>query len=249
MPMLLTGDVAIHYEEFGAGYPVLLFAPGGMRSAIEWWSVHPGHGGNAPWPDPTVELAADFRVIAMDQRNAGRSRAPVAAGDGWHSYTDDHVALLDHLGITKCHLIGGCIGVSYALALIERAPARVAAAVLQSPIGSAAGNAGNFRRMFDSWGAELKRNRDDVRDDALLALHKRMFGGDFVFSVSRDAVRRCLVPLLVLPGDDAFHPREIADEIAGLAPDADTFNEWKEVTTATTAARVQAFLRAHTPAE
>jgi hypothetical protein len=35
---------------------------------------------------PLAEFAADFRVIAMDQRNAGgRSRAPITAADGWHT--------------------------------------------------------------------------------------------------------------------------------------------------------------------
>jgi hypothetical protein len=35
-----------------------------------------------------------FRVIAMDQGNAGgQSRAPITAQDGWHSYTGDHIGL------------------------------------------------------------------------------------------------------------------------------------------------------------
>jgi hypothetical protein len=50
----------------------------------------------------------------MDQRNAGgRSRAPVTAQDGWHSYAADHIALLDHLRIDRCHLFGQCIGGSF----------------------------------------------------------------------------------------------------------------------------------------
>jgi len=81
-----------------------------MRSSIEFWHRSPF--------DPTVELASDFRVIAMDQRNAGASRAPVSAADGWETYARDHLALLDHLGIVRCHLMGGCIGSSYCLGLI-----------------------------------------------------------------------------------------------------------------------------------
>ena len=63
MPTFERDAVVLHYEEFGAGYPVMLFAPGGMRSRIEAWS---GGGAKVPWIDPTIDLAADFRVIAMD---------------------------------------------------------------------------------------------------------------------------------------------------------------------------------------
>ncbi len=79
MPTFKRGDVSIHFEEYGGGYPILLFAPGGMRSSIEFWA-------NSPF-DPTKELAANFRVIAMDQRNAGKSSAPITADDGWQTLT------------------------------------------------------------------------------------------------------------------------------------------------------------------
>src|SRR3954467_14941823 len=41
MPNYQHGDVNIHYEEYGQGYPVLLLAPGGMRSNIEFWKATP----------------------------------------------------------------------------------------------------------------------------------------------------------------------------------------------------------------
>ena len=70
MPTFRHGDATIHYEEFGQGFPILTFAPAGLQSTIEVWS-RPA----API-NPTTELAASFRVIAMDQRNAGgRSHA------------------------------------------------------------------------------------------------------------------------------------------------------------------------------
>ncbi len=114
MPIFKRGDVTLYFEEFGSGYPILLFAPGGMRSSIEFWHKSPF--------DPTVELAKDFRVIAMDQRNAGQSRAPVTASDGWETDAADHVALLDHLGIKSTHAMGACIGGSYSSASSRRFP-------------------------------------------------------------------------------------------------------------------------------
>jgi pimeloyl-ACP methyl ester carboxylesterase len=240
MPDFEYGDVRIHYEEYGAGHPVLLFAPGGMRSAAAFWGGLPGDPPRpAPWPDPRVELTDRFRVIAMDQRNAGRSSAPVRAADGWHSYTEDHLALLDHLGIERCHVIGGCIGCSYAFALCQERPDLVTAAVMQNPIGKTGDNGDMFRRMFDDWIGEL-----EVDEATAVSFRERMFGGDFVFSVDRDAVRGLATPLLVLAGHDDFHPTAVASEIASLAADAELMLDWSD--RAATAGRVRSFLAART---
>jgi hypothetical protein len=114
VPTFERDEATIYYEEYGEGFPVLLFAPGGMRSAIPFWD-------NSPW-NPIVELASDFRLIGMDQRNASvRSPARVSAEDGWHTYAVDHVCLLDHLEIERCHLLGGCIGGPYCFGVIQEA--------------------------------------------------------------------------------------------------------------------------------
>ena len=178
MPTFKRDDVSIYYEEYGSGFPILLFAPGGMRSNIEFWA-------NSPF-DPTKELAANFRVIAMDQRNAGKSSGPITAGDGWDTYTGDHIALLDHLGIKQCHLMGGCIGSSYSLGVIKAAPDRVSAAILQNPIGLSPRNREMFFRMFDTWADALKIDRPKLTDAALRQFRDRMYAGDFVFNVSRE---------------------------------------------------------------
>jgi pimeloyl-ACP methyl ester carboxylesterase len=113
-PSVQYRGATICYEEFGQGFPILTFAPAGLQSTIEVWS-RPA----API-SPTTEFAASFRVIAMDQRNAGgQSRAPITAQDGWHTYTGDHIGLLDHLGIDRCHLYGQCIGGSFILSLLK----------------------------------------------------------------------------------------------------------------------------------
>jgi len=134
MPVLKRDDAEIYFEEFGSGYPGLLFAPGGLRSRIEMWHA-PAEGPARPWNDWTDALASRYRVVAMDQRNAGRSRGVIALHHGWHTYASDHLALMDHLGYGRFHTLGGCIGSSYCLKLCEMAPKRVSAAVLQNPIG------------------------------------------------------------------------------------------------------------------
>ena len=123
MPSIERHGASIYYEEFGRGFPILTFAPAGLQSVIDVW-IRP----SAP-VNPTTEFAARFRVIAMDQRNAGgRSRAPITAQDGWHTYAADHIALLDHLGIDQCHLYGQCIGGSFIMSLLKAQPQRIACA-------------------------------------------------------------------------------------------------------------------------
>jgi pimeloyl-ACP methyl ester carboxylesterase len=239
MPSFKRGEVSIYYEEFGSGFPILLFAPGGMRSSIEFWHKSPF--------DPTVELAKDFRVIAMDQRNAGKSSAPITASDGWQTYTDDHIALLDHLGIQQTHLMGGCIGSSYSLGVIKSAPDRVSSAVLQNPIGLT-NNRELFYAMFNDWANAQKRQQPNLEDAALAAFRERMYGTDFVFNVSRDFVRACRTPLLILCGSDEYHPTETSKEIATLAPNSQLVEKWKTPDViADTVKRVREFLISHTP--
>ena len=151
MPTLRRGETTIEYEVHGNGYPLLLLAPGGMRSATSVWSRAPFH--------PITEFSGEYRVITMDQRNAGASRAPITAADGWHSYADDQLALLDELRVERCHLLGGCIGGAFALSLMARAPERVSAAVLQQPIGYSGSNREVFYELFDGWAAELEQTR------------------------------------------------------------------------------------------
>ena len=237
MPIFERAGTSLYYEEFGSGYPLLLFAPGGMRSGIEFWHKSPF--------DPTRQLAANFRVIAMDQRNAGRSHGPVSADDGWHTYAGDHLALLDHLGIERCHTMGGCIGSTYCLNLIAAARERVSAAVLQNPIGLHE-NREAFREMFNGWAKELQHQDASLTDAALVSFREHMYGGDFVFGVTRDFVRSCTTPLLILAGDDLYHPAPISREIATLAPKADLIEHWKTPTTVTAAlTRVREFLSAN----
>jgi pimeloyl-ACP methyl ester carboxylesterase len=240
MPTLTFGQLELNYEVYGAGYPVLLLAPGGMRSSIAFWQKMPY--------DPIAELSPHFRVIAMDQRNAGASRGPVAASDGWHTYAADQLALLDALGVERCHLLGGCIGGAFALELIKSAPTRVAAAVLQQPIGDSGSNRELFRSMFDDWAEELVKNRSDVTAPALAGLRANLYDGTFAFSATRDDVSHCPLPLLVLRGDDQYHPAAVSEEIARVAPRAELVPKWKTGDdVAHAVSRVLAFLSENTP--
>jgi pimeloyl-ACP methyl ester carboxylesterase len=239
MPTFERNDIQIYYEEYGQGFPVLLIAPGGMRSAISFWE-------GTPW-NPIEQLAPNYRVIAMDQRNAGKSVAPVRATDSWHVYTQDQLTLLDHLGVNQFHVAGMCIGGPYIMGLIEAAPQRVASAVLFQSIGLD-NNRQAFFEMFDSWADELKPVRTEVSAEAWESFKTSMYSGDFLFNVSRDFVAKCETPLLVLLGTDLYHPESTSRELAALAPNATLIEHWKEPEHQLVAQQaMERFLAEHTP--
>ncbi len=249
MPVLKLDDAEIHYEEYGEGYPVLLFAPGGMRSRCEMWHSPPD-GPPRVWNDWTKVLADSNRVVAMDQRNAGRSRGAIEADHGWHTYATDQIALMDHLGIERCHTLGGCIGSSFCLTLYEIVPERISAVVLQNPIGVHPEFPTYFQDGFAKWAEEQRAERPELDASALHAFGQNLWGGEFVFSVSRDFVRRCSTPALVLPGNDTAHPRVIGLEVAELLPNSESLVDWKGPEHLEEQRRsVVDFLASHTPQE
>ncbi len=247
MPFLPIPDGQIHYEVRGSGHPLLLFAPGFLSSRMERWRTNPAKPGvPQDWLDPMEALSDRFRVVALDVRNAGQSRVRLRASDGWSAYTSDHLALLDHLRIERCHVMGACIGVSFALALEKESPGRVTAFVLQNPIGLSGTNRAALDGEFAKWAEEV-RAWPNIDPALLPGFQDRMLGNDFIFSVSRDFVRKCRIPMLLMPGDDAVHPAGISDELAE-APDIEVLSPWKGLDRREAAmGRVRDFLIAHEP--
>lgn len=242
MPSFEHRGARIHYEEFGRGFPILTFAPAGLQSVIAVWGQP-----SAPI-NPTTEFAANFRVIAMDQRNAGgQSRAPITAADGWDSYTQDHIALLDHLHIDRCHLYGQCIGGSFILNLLKTQPQRIAAAVLAQPIGRVGPMAPGRPARFNAW-AESLSDHPEATASILDAFCRNLYAPGFVYCVDRDFVKTVRTPCMVLAGNDEAHPHPISEELSKLLPDCEFVPEWKTGAALKSAqARVKEFLAKHTP--
>ena len=138
MPHVDRPDGAhIYYEVEGSGFPLLLFAPGGINSQVSFWrgvsTINP------------FEYADEFQVIGMNQRHAQDSPAPLAAPD-WDVLVADQLAVLDAVGVGQTLLWGGCIGVAYVLRFIQERPAAVTGAVCQDPVGLVEGF--NSRQTF-----------------------------------------------------------------------------------------------------
>ncbi len=247
MAFYSRGDVRIRYEEVGSGFPLLATPGGGLDSVMAGW---PSQVFNA-----MEDFKNDFRCITMDQRNAngGESSGPVQTDDPWGAFADDQLGLMDHLGIDQFLFIGYCIGGPFALKLIERAPNRVAAAVLCQPVG----HAPEFPdAMYDSgrdvWAPALRANRPNVTMETVEEYLHNLYrvNPDFMYSVSRDFARSCQTPLLVMPDDTPTHPYEPAMDLVELAPKAQvTEYPWKESKEVfdKTISQVREFFLAHQP--
>src|SRR5260370_34618099 len=126
MATFTRDGATIYYEEHGSGFPLLLLSPGGLNSTVDFWERMP--------LNPIAAFKDEFRVIAMDQRNAGRSSGPLDTRDAWRMYAEDQLGLLDHLGVDQALAIGSCIGCSFIFELIEAAPQRLGSGGTMPPI-------------------------------------------------------------------------------------------------------------------
>ncbi len=244
MPFYQRGEAKIYYEESGSGFPILLLAPGAMQSTIAFWD-------RAAF-NPIHYYPSDFRVIAMDQRNAGQSIGPLETDDPWGMFAADQLGLMDYLGIDKFLAIGCCIGCSYILELVKVAPDRLLAGVMEQPIGidPDGSNLQMFReRIWQGWGESLVERRPDITKEKLQEFGQKMWGGDFVLNADEDFVRHVQTPLLVLPGNDPAHPHAIGMMVAELAPNSELIEDWKEPKELIpeTIERVRGYLKAHQP--
>jgi pimeloyl-ACP methyl ester carboxylesterase len=214
------GEISIHYEDVGSGPSVLLLAGGGMNSDIGFWS--------RSGINPLEVYRGEFRLIAMDQRNAGESFGPLDVEDPWGSYIDDQLSLADHLGVDTFATIGSCIGVSFAMKLIERAPERVSASIQLQPIGIVDGDLTGWQTRYRAWASALKERYPAVDANEAEAFGAAMWSEDFIVSVSREFASSCTTPMLVMPGSDVVHPNEVGRELASLVPSAEMIDPWKD---------------------
>ena len=239
MPVLENGPVTLHYEVWGDGPALLLLAPGGLRaSRIETWA-------NAPW-NPIEALSDRYRVVAMDQRNTGRSFAPVAASDGWRSYAADQLGLMDQLGIERFGVLGMCIGGAFIMTLLHDAPERITAAVAFQPIGLDE-NRDVFAGLFDDWRADIGPKHPEAADEDWEGMRANLFDTDAVlWSVPDSFLPSITTPVLVLQGDDPYHPKKASRLLASQVPNATLVERWKEPADVPAArAAVDAFLAEH----
>jgi hypothetical protein len=132
------------------------------------------------------------------------------------------------------------------------------AAVLAQPSGSRPESRNLFYETnMQGWGPDLVKRRSgatpaitmEMVDKFLTRMYRT--NPDFVFTVTRDFVRNCQTPVLILPDDIPAHPYAVAMEAAMLAPKAEvSIFPWKEPKERIPLAvrQIHSFLRAHSPA-
>jgi pimeloyl-ACP methyl ester carboxylesterase len=190
----------------------------------------------------------------MRNANGGQSSGPLEIDRPWDAYTDDHIGLMDHLRIDKFMVMGFCIGGPLVWNLLRRAPDRVVAAVLAQPSGSRPESRDAFYEgNMKTWGPALVARRPEITMETVDKFLTRMYrtNPDFVFTVTRDFVRNCQTPVLILPDDIPAHPYAVAMEAAMLAPKAEvSMFPWKEPKERIPLAvrQIRSFMRAHRPA-
>ena len=253
MPHVDRPDGArIYFEVHGTGFPLLLFAPGGINSQVSFWArstINP------------FDFADEFMVIGMDQRNAEHSPGPLKAPT-WEEHAADQRAVLDALGVTRTLLYGGCIGVAFVLRFIKQYPELVAAAGAQDPVGLAEGvntrdtffamfrptiavaNESGMQAVIDAaianplfvannaagpFAARIAAEPEFRKEvlalspaqyEAIIRDYDQSLWGRHVpfMSVEESFIQECPVPLLVLPGNDPFHPTAVSQRICAEAP-------------------------------
>ena len=132
----MTTDFAVadgirtRYRVSGTGPALLMFSPGGFDSTLEAWQTV----GIYKRLDLIERLSAEFTCITFDRRESGQSGGRVERIT-WDDYVAQAVGLLDHLGVERAHLMGGCVGCSAVAAFGVAHPDRVLSMVLFSPAG------------------------------------------------------------------------------------------------------------------
>jgi pimeloyl-ACP methyl ester carboxylesterase len=241
------GPVRIRYEEIGKGFPLLLIAGGGLNSTIA--------GLTNPF-DAIGEFKEEYRCVASDLRtaNTGQSSGPLEIDRPWDSFADDHLGVMDHLRIDKFMVMGFCIGGPFIWNLLKRAPNRVVAAVLAQPSGWRPEMPTlSYDTNMAGWGPDFVKRHPEITMAMVDRFLTKMYrtNPDFVFTVTRDFVRSCQTPVLILPDDIPAHPYKVAMEAAMLAPKSEvSMFPWKEPKERIPLAvrQIRSFLRAHRPA-
>jgi pimeloyl-ACP methyl ester carboxylesterase len=132
MPFVTVDGISTRYDVIGDGPALLMYSPGGFNATIETWSTL----GVYARVKPLDYLSKRFKCIVFDRRETGQSGGRIERVT-WRDMVAQGMGLLDHLGIDRAFLMGGCMGVSPVIAFATQHPQRVLGQVLYWPVGGA----------------------------------------------------------------------------------------------------------------
>jgi pimeloyl-ACP methyl ester carboxylesterase len=171
MPTAVIDGIATRYEVIGAGPPLLLYAPGGFNATIETWSTQ-GVYAKIKLLD---HLPKKYTCVVFDRRECGQSGGRVERVT-WAHFVAQGKGLLDHLGIKRAHLMGGCMGCCPVAAFGVAHPDMVLSMVLFWPVGGAKYRIGSHQRFAEHLAFVQSQGLEAVV--ALVAKDGKPFGAD-----------------------------------------------------------------------
>ncbi len=171
MPFALIDGINTRYDIVGEGPPLLMFSPGGFDATLEKWSTL---GVYAKFR-PLEHLSTKYRCIVFDRRECGQSGGRVERIT-WADYVRQGKGLLDHLGIEKAHLMGGCMGCCPVMAFGVTHPQATLSMILYWPVGGAKYRI-NGQKRFDEHLAFVRQEGLSAVA-ALVEKDGKPFGGD-----------------------------------------------------------------------
>lgn len=181
-------------------------------------------------------LAMSHRLVAPDLRGSGRSS--YAGPLSWDRLADDVLALLGHLGIERAVVGGTSMGSAVALRFGLRHPRRTAGMILMSPLypggdrGLTEAQVAAMRAMAEAGQRALREGIGALRplfeqlpppirdaaiemmlgfDPASVASTTQFLASNTQPITTASELAAIDVPVAIVPGVDAEHPRDVAD--------------------------------------
>jgi pimeloyl-ACP methyl ester carboxylesterase len=132
MPTTLIDGIHTRYEVMGSGPPLLMFSPGGFDATLDKWSTQSIYAKTRM----LEQLVRHYSCIVFDRRETGQSGGRVERVT-WAHYVAQGKGLLDHLGIQRAHLMGGCMGCAPVVGFAVAHPQATRSMILFWPVGGA----------------------------------------------------------------------------------------------------------------
>ncbi len=144
MAFATIDGIATRYEVVGDGPPLLMYSPAGFDATLEKWTTQ----GVYARTRMLEHLSKQYACIVFDRRETGQSGGRVEPVT-WAHYVAQGRGLLDHLGIARAHLMGGCMGCCPVAAFTVAHPERVLSMILYWPVGGAKYRIATHKRFAD----------------------------------------------------------------------------------------------------
>jgi pimeloyl-ACP methyl ester carboxylesterase len=171
MATAIIDGITTRYEVIGSGPPLLMYSPGGFNATIETWSTQ----GAYAKIKPLDHLTKKYSCIVFDRRECGQSGGRVERVT-WAHYVAQGRGLLDHLGISRAHLMGGCMGCCPVAAFGVAHPEMVLSMILFWPVGGAKYRISSHQRFAEHLAFVQQNGLEAVV--ALVGKDGKPFGAD-----------------------------------------------------------------------